>query len=257
MAKLQGGSRIYGNATIDTNLVISGSTASNSTTTGSLTVAGGVGVLGNIYAANIFANITSSSFLPNSGVTANTYGNATIVPVITVDAKGRITSASNVAINIPASTTNYNALENKPAANIILSGAVTGSANVVLTSNTTVIAITTTVQPRSFNVASNTTITPDISLYDNYILTAQASNLTVNASTLGSPVNGQKIIFRIKDNGTVRFITWSTTAPGGFRQIGATLPANTSPAANIIYVGCIYNADDTFWDVVAVNNQGA
>ena len=246
-----------------TTLTLVGTTQATSSSTGELVVQGGIGAGGNIWAAgniiaaNIFANITSSSFLPNSGVTANTYGNATIVPVITVDAKGRITSASNVAINIPASTTNYNALENKPAANIILSGAVTGSANVVLTSNTTVIAITTTIQPRSFNVASNTTITPDISLYDNYILTAQASNLTVNASTLGSPVNGQKIIFRIKDDGTVRFITWSNTAPGGFRQIGATLPANTSPAANIIYVGCIYNADDTFWDVVAVNNQGA
>ncbi len=36
--------------------------------------------------------------LANSGVTANTYGSATTVPVVTVDAKGRITSASNTAI---------------------------------------------------------------------------------------------------------------------------------------------------------------
>ena len=37
--------------------------------------------------------------LTNTGVTATTYGNATIVPVITVDAQGRITSASNVNIS--------------------------------------------------------------------------------------------------------------------------------------------------------------
>jgi len=37
--------------------------------------------------------------LTTTGVVANTYGNATIVPVITVDAQGRITSVSNVAIS--------------------------------------------------------------------------------------------------------------------------------------------------------------
>ncbi|MBK8658917.1 MAG: hypothetical protein IPN22_08615, partial [Bacteroidetes bacterium] len=37
--------------------------------------------------------------LTTSGVTANTYGTATTVPQITVDAKGRITAASNVTIS--------------------------------------------------------------------------------------------------------------------------------------------------------------
>ena len=39
------------------------------------------------------ANVTGAK-LENSGVTANTYGSATEIPVITVDAKGRITSAT-------------------------------------------------------------------------------------------------------------------------------------------------------------------
>jgi hypothetical protein len=38
--------------------------------------------------------------LSNSGVSAATYGSSTAIPVITVDAKGRITSASNQAIDI-------------------------------------------------------------------------------------------------------------------------------------------------------------
>ena len=37
--------------------------------------------------------------LTTSGVAAGTYGNATLVPQVTVDAKGRITSVSNVAIS--------------------------------------------------------------------------------------------------------------------------------------------------------------
>jgi hypothetical protein len=41
--------------------------------------------------------------LLNSGVTAATYGNATIIPVLTVDTYGRITSASNVAVTSSAS----------------------------------------------------------------------------------------------------------------------------------------------------------
>jgi hypothetical protein len=54
MAKLTSGTRIYGNATIDTNLIVSGNTISNSNTTGTITVTGGVGVTGNVYAANYF-----------------------------------------------------------------------------------------------------------------------------------------------------------------------------------------------------------
>lgn len=44
------------------------------------------------------ANATAALTLTNSGVTANTYGSASEVPVFTVDAKGRITSVTNTAI---------------------------------------------------------------------------------------------------------------------------------------------------------------
>lgn len=44
------------------------------------------------------ANANIPLVLGNSGVSAGTYGSTTIIPVFTVDAKGRITSASNVSI---------------------------------------------------------------------------------------------------------------------------------------------------------------
>ena len=52
MAKLLGGTRIYGNATVDTNVAINGGNVSSSTTTGALTVIGGVGITGNLYVGN-------------------------------------------------------------------------------------------------------------------------------------------------------------------------------------------------------------
>lgn len=69
----------------------------------------------------------------------------------------------------------------------------------------------------------------------------------------GTPQAGQKLVIRIKDNGVARGITW-TTSSGAFRAIGVTLPT-TTVISKVTYVGCIYNATDAFWDVVAVATQ--
>lgn len=69
--------------------------------------AGGTELATVSYASNVtnFSTGTlNSARLPNSGVAAATYGNATNIPSITVDALGRITSASNVA-TVPGVTT--------------------------------------------------------------------------------------------------------------------------------------------------------
>jgi phage-related tail fiber protein len=45
--------------------------------------------------------------LANSGVTAGTYGNANSIPQLTVDAKGRVTSVTNVGVNIPSGSLTF------------------------------------------------------------------------------------------------------------------------------------------------------
>ena len=55
------------------------------------------------------ANVTITVTLANSGVTANTYGNTTVYPVITVDAKGRVTAVSAQTISTSAAgVTSFN-----------------------------------------------------------------------------------------------------------------------------------------------------
>ena len=49
--------------------------------------------------ASIANDAVTPAKLANTAVTAGTYGGATNIPVVTVDADGRLTSASNVAIS--------------------------------------------------------------------------------------------------------------------------------------------------------------
>lgn len=70
---------------------------------------------------------------------------------------------------------------------------------------------------------------------------------------IGSPVDGQKLMIRVKDNGVARFVGWTTSA-GGFRPIGTVLPSATVPGKTL-YIGSIYNTADGYWDVVAVAQE--
>lgn len=98
-------------------------------------------------------------------------------------------------------------------------------------------------------IATGATLTPNVDEYDQETITALSSALTINAPT-GTPTNGMKLVLRITDNGTARGLTWNAI----FRIIGTTLPTTTT-ANKTIYVGLIYNATATTWDVVAVKEE--
>ena len=108
------------------------------------------------------------------------------------------------------------------------------------------------ITPRIGTIADAATITPTGDTSDQYNVTALAQAATIAAPS-GTPVDGQKLSLRFEDNGSARALTW-TTSSGAYRAIGVTLPT-TTVASKVIYVGCIYNSLDTFWDVVAVATQ--
>lgn len=89
--------------------------------------------------------------------------------------------------------------------------------------------------------------------FEQYALTALANALTINADA-GSPVDGQKVVFRIKDNGTARALTWTTGSSKSFRAIGCSLPI-TTVISKTLYVGAVYNSTDARWDVLAIAQE--
>lgn len=103
--------------------------------------------------------------------------------------------------------------------------------------------------PRVSSAASASSVTPDVSAYDQYNFTALAATLAINAP-IGTPVDGNKLIFRILDNGTSQTLNWN----GTYTAIGVVLPTTTT-INKTTYVGCIYNANNTRWDVLAVITQ--
>ena len=102
--------------------------------------------------------------------------------------------------------------------------------------------------PRVQSVTSAATVTP-VNTNDLVKITAQAAALAL-ANPTGTWDEGQPLMIRIKDNGTARAITYDTN----YRAIGVTLPT-TTVISKTTYLGLIYNATDTKWDVIGVTTQ--
>lgn len=99
--------------------------------------------------------------------------------------------------------------------------------------------------PRVGTTASGATITPTGDTADQYNVTALAEAATIAAPS-GTPTHGQKLILRLKDNGTARALTWNSI----YRAMAVSLPT-TTVLSKTLYLGFIYNSTDTKWDLVA------
>ena len=109
-----------------------------------------------------------------------------------------------------------------------------------------------TITPRVTTITSNATPTINTDNCDAVTITALAADITSMTTNLsGTPVNFQKLIIRIKDDGTARAITWGAS----FAAKGATLPT-TTVANKLLTVGFIYNTVTSKWECVAAVQEG-
>jgi hypothetical protein len=138
-------------------------------------------------------------------------------------------------------------------------GTITTSGTIAIDSTVTTNSGTQTltnkrVTPRTASNGATTSgnITPTGDTADQYNISGLTGTSAIQIPS-GTPTDAQKLSIRIEDNGTGRTLSWVTTA-GGYRVIGTTLPLTTT-ANKTIYVGCVYNSADSFWDVVAVASE--
>ena len=184
--------------------------------------------------------------LPNSGVSAATYGSQAVVPVISVNAKGQITSATNTTINavtlttgtISTAPTNGTDIVNKNYADSIATGINFHQACRLAT--TTALAAYT-YDNGSSGVGATITANANGALSIDSVLTVVGNRVLVkNETSTNEPYNGVYTVTQVGSAGTPFILTRATdfdTAGSGVDQIDAgdfflitagTVNANTS-----------------------------
>lgn len=109
------------------------------------------------------------------------------------------------------------------------------------------------VDPQTNTIASSATPSINTDTTDEFTITALAANITSMTTNLtGTPVNGQPLMVRIKDNGTARTITWGTS----FQSSGVATLLATTTASRTHYIGLRYNSTDAKWTCLAVDTAG-
>ena len=177
-----------------------------------------------IYSAGTGLTLSSTTFsITNTGVTAASYGTASSVPTLAINAQGQVTSASNTAIAINA--------------NQITSGAVTNAQlqNSAITVNGTAISLggsatITAANPNALTIGTGLTGTS----YDgSSAVTIALATSGVSAATYGSA--SQVPVFAVDTYGRVTSVTNTSIAisSGAVSGLAPSATTDTTNAANI------------------------
>lgn len=107
------------------------------------------------------------------------------------------------------------------------------------------------VTARVTTITSNATPTINTDNCDAVTITALATAITSMTTNLsGTPKNFQKLMIRIKDDGTARAITWGAS----FVSSGATLPT-TTVISKVTTVGLIWDSVKAKWVCIATDQE--
>ncbi len=188
---------------------------------------------------------------PSSGNAAFTWGATDIQfrPVFGGNGNTNIYTLNTTNLYIQGSSYNAKIIQNSSSAapqNLTLPAPTTDT---IVSRTSTDVLTNKSITARVGSTTSSATPSINTDDYDQYNITALATDITSLSSNLsGTPSDGQSILIRIKDNGTARAITWGAS----WRAIGVTLPT-TTVINKTMYIGARYNVTDSKWDVLTVN----
>ena len=128
------------------------------------------------------------------------------------------------------------------------------------TATDTIVARTSTdtltnkrITPRVVSTASSATPAINTDNYDQFNITALATNITSMTSSLsGTPVDGQKLRIRFKDDGSPRTITWGAS----FVSSGVNTLLATTSASKTHLVELLYDSTAAKWVCIYVDATG-
>ena len=187
------------------------------------------------------ANVTGAGTLTNTGVTPDTYGSTTTVPVFAVDVKGRITSVTNTAINFSSATV-AEAVKLSTPRNIAITGDLAWNVNFDGSANVT-----------GAGTLTNTGVTPTT-----YGSTTTVPQFAVDAKGRITSVTNVGINFSsatVAQADSIKTITSSTDAS----FFPTFVDSNNSPAAyEAVYTDgeIFYNPSDNLLTVSKIKLNG-
>ncbi len=103
-------------------------------------------------------------------------------------------------------------------------------------------------------VATNTSwpsAQPNVDTTDQFQFTALAETTLFQAPT-GTPLNGQRLMIRVRDNGTARILNWSAA----YKNADGDLPL-TTVVGKTIYIGFAYNSSTFLWEMIYTSDTSA
>jgi len=209
---------------------------------------------GTVIAADILDHTVTSQKLSNTGVTTNTYGGTTAIPVVVIDRQGRITSASNASITAGATITDDTTTNNSffPVFTTSTSGSLT---------TTSVSSTKLIFNPSTGRLSANVFSGSGADLGSLNAGNVSTGTLAVarGGTALGTtPTNGQLLIGN-GTNYTLNTLTGTTnrvTVTNGLGAITLTSPQDIATSSSVQFgsFGVGTAASGTTGEIRATNN---